>query len=136
MALTAVLEFGDNYIRRYSKQYLVSDCHFVFNRQFNSYRPEGGPRCERIEIVVVAPGRDDLSLFQWFSSQEVRAGRIVIMLSGDGRTTEGETQMLYFEEAKCFSLSEMYDINSSRRRLLKLALIADSITIDEVSFRY
>ena len=133
MALTAVLEFGDNNIQRYSKQYMVSDCHFVFNRHFNSYRPEGAARCERIEIVVVAPGKDDLSLFHWFSNQEVKGGRIVITLSGDGRMAEGEPQVIYFEEAKCFSLSEVYDINSSRRRLLKLALIADSITIDGVS---
>lgn len=28
MALIAVLEFGDNNIKRYSKQYLVSNCRF------------------------------------------------------------------------------------------------------------
>ena len=33
MALTAVLEFGDNSIKRYSKQYMVSDCRFLLNFQ-------------------------------------------------------------------------------------------------------
>ena len=55
MALLAALEFGDNNIGRYSKSYLVSDCRFVFNRPYNSYRPEGMARCERLELEVIAP---------------------------------------------------------------------------------
>ena len=57
MALTAVLEFGDNSIKRYSKQYLVSDCRLLFDRPFNSFSPEGATRCERVEVTVVASGR-------------------------------------------------------------------------------
>ena len=57
MALTAVLEFGDNSIKRYSKQYLVSDCRFLFQRPNNGFSPEGAARCERVEVTVVAPGR-------------------------------------------------------------------------------
>ena len=54
MALLAVLEFGDNSIQRYSKQYLVSDCRFVFDRNHNAFSPEGAARCNQIEVVVVA----------------------------------------------------------------------------------
>ena len=104
MALIAALEFGDNNIGRYSKSYLVSDCRFVFNRPYNSYRPEGMARCERLELEVIAPGKNDLNLF--------------------------------FEDAKCFSLSENYDINTSRRRTLKLAIEAETITVDDVVFQH
>ena len=134
MALTAVIEFGDNSIKRYSKRYLVSDCHFVFDRQYNSYSPEETARCERIELVVVAPGREDLGVFNWFARQEVKEGHIIITLTGDTLSTDSENQEILFEDAKCFSLSEMYDINSSSRRLLKLAITAGKIEIDGISF--
>ena len=130
MALTAVLEFGDNNIKRYSKQYLVSDCRFLFQRPNNGYSPEGSVRCERIEVTVVAPGKEDLGLVEWFSTQDVQNGRIVISLSNDLKDNDSDTQILYFEEAKCFSLSEYYDINVSRRRILKLAISAETMEID------
>ena len=133
MALTAVLEFGDNNIKRYSKQYLVSDCRLLFDRAHNGFSPEGDTRCERVEVTVVAPGKEDLGLIEWFSSQEVQNGRIVISLTNDLRDNDTDTQVLYFEEAKCFSFSEFYDINSSRRRLLKLAISAEEMVIDGVT---
>ena len=47
---------------------------------------------------------------------------------------ENDTQTIYFEDAKCFSLSEIYDIDSSRRRLLKIAIGAEKMTIDDTTF--
>jgi hypothetical protein len=134
MALTAVLEFGDNSIRRYTKQYLLSDCRFVFDRPYNAFSPERPAHCERMEVVVIAPGKSDLGLFQWFSNQESREGRIAISLIGDAKQNEAEPQVIYFEDAKCLSLSEMYDIDSSSRRLIKLAIISDKIEIEDVEF--
>ena len=114
MALTAVLEFGDNNIRRYS-------C------------PEGDTRCDRMELFVVAPGKEDLTLFEWFANQSVLDGRVVISL---GATNDNslDSQEIVFEEAVCFALSEMYDIESSMRRLLKLSILANKICIDDVCF--
>ena len=133
MALTAVLEFGDNTIKRYSKQYLVSDCRLLFARPFNGFSPEGAARCERVEVTVIAPGKDDLGLIEWFSTQGVQNGRIVISLANDVSADDTDVQMLYFEGAKCFCLSEFYDINVSRRRLLKLAIGAETFEIDGVT---
>ena len=90
MALIAVLEFGDNNIKRYSKQ--------------------------------------------WFASQGVRDGRILISLANEGKVADGDAQLLYFNDAKCFALSEFYDIDASKRRLLKLGITASEITIDDVIF--
>ena len=136
MALTAVLEFGDNSIKRYSKQYLVSDCRLLFARPFNGFSPEGAARCERVEVTVVAPGKDDLGLIEWFSTQGVQNGRLVISLTNDLKDNESDSQILYFEEAKCFSLSEYYDINVSRRRLLNLAIGAETMEIDGVTLNH
>ncbi len=134
MALTAVLEFGDNNIRRYSKQYLVADCNLVCERSYNEFRPNSMARCERVEVCVVAPGREDLNLFEWYSSQGEQSGRIVISLSTTGRQDVPEEQIIYFEDAKCFSLSEYYDIEVSKRRLLKLSIMAETITVDDINF--
>ncbi len=136
MALIAALEFGDNNIGRYFKNYLVSDCRFVFKRPFNSYRPEGMARCERLELDVVAPGKDDLNLFDWYDQQGVQSGRIIISLAAEAKLDEKDAQVILFENAKCFSLSESYDINSSRRRNLKLAIEAETITVDNIIFQH
>lgn len=136
MALLAALEFGDNNIGRYSKSYLVSDCRFVFKRPFNSYRPEGIARCERLELDVIAPGKNDLNLFDWYDKQGVQSGRIVISLAAEAKLNEKDAQVILFENAKCFSLSESYDINSSRRRNLTLALEAETITVDNIIFQH
>ena len=84
---------------------------------------------------MIAPGKRDLGLFQWFSNQETREGRIAISLIGDAKQNEAEPQVIYFEDAKCLSLSEMYDIDNSSRRLIKLAIVADSIEIEDVEFK-
>ena len=85
------MEFGDNSIKRYSKQYLVSDCRFLFARPFNGFTPEGRTRCERVEVTVIAPGKDDHGLIEWFSAQSVQNGRIVISLSNEGKDSESDT---------------------------------------------
>ena len=133
MAFAAFLEFGDNTIKRYSKQYLVSDSRLLFVRSFNSFSPEEAARCERVEVTVIAPGKDDLGLMEWFSTQSVQSGRIVFCLTNEATINDDDAQIIYFEDAKCFSLSEFYDINVSRRRLLKLALSAESLEIDGVT---
>ena len=133
MALIAVLEFGDNRIKRYAKQYLVADCRIVVDRSYDGFSPDRSTRCERIELNVVAPGKDDLYLLEWFSDQSLRDGRIVIDLasaSGNGL----DTQEICFESAVCFALSEIYDINESKRRLLKLSIMAENVSIDDVDF--
>ncbi len=134
MALIAVLEFGDNNIKRYSKQYLVADCNLVCERSYNEFRPDSLARCEKVDVCVVAPGKDDLNLFEWYSSQGEQSGRIVISLSTTGRQDTIDEQVIYFEDAKCFSLSEYYDIESSKRRVLKLSIMAEVIKVDDVEF--
>ena len=55
MAFSAVLEIGDNEVKRYYKQYLLTDLRLVLDRSYTVI-PEGVARCERLELTVVAPG--------------------------------------------------------------------------------
>ena len=135
MALTAILEFGNNDIKQYPKKYMVSKCHFVFNKDFNEFRPIGAARCERVELEVVVPGQDDLTLFEWYTSQNINSGRIVMDLSSDQASDHTPNHVLYFEDAKCFALSENYNIASVRRRILRLSISAELTTIEEVEFK-
>ena len=134
MALTATLEFGDNSIKRYPKRYLIADYHLVFNRDYNDFAPEETARCERLEVVVIAPGKDDLTLFEWFISQDTQNGRVVIGPTADSNPAADDTQTIYFDGAQCFSLSESYDINDQRRRQVRLAIVAEHIEIDNITY--
>jgi len=134
MALIAVLEFGDNNIKRYSRKYLVADCRFVFEHPYNAFRPDQNAQCDRLEVCVVAPGKEDLNLFEWYATQGEQSGRIVISLSNTGKSDQPDEQVIYFEDGKCFTLSECYDIDASRRRILKLGIMAEQIKVDDITF--
>ena len=136
MALTAVLEVGDNDIKRYSKRYLVSDCRFVFTLDYNDFRPSSVPRCEKVEVAVVAPGKESPVLYEWHDSRGVYSGRIVLSRASNSRPEEVDDHILYFENAQCFSLREDYDIDNNRRRTLVLGIDAESFNIDGEIFKH
>ena len=120
MALIAVLEFGNNNIGRYHKQYLVSDCHFVHKRPYNRFCPEAPVRSELLEVSVICPGRE---------------GRVVIKTNTVSTSDYTSEHIVYFENARCFSLSETYDIETSRRRILTLGIEAETVKIDDVEIK-
>ena len=134
MAFAAVLEIGDNDAKRYHKQFLLTDLRIVFNRSYTVI-PEGVARCERLELTVVAPGRKDLFLFEWFLRSHTITGRILISLTGDVNDMESKNQEIYFEDAQCFAMYENYDIATPYRRSLKLALVSDKIDIEDLTFK-
>ena len=134
MALTARLQFGDNVAGLYSKEYLVADCHLHFNRHHNHFKPDTDARCETMELVVVAPGREDLNLYEWYINNDSLSGRVVIDLQ---TMSENDSMMklVEFEDAYCYSIQEEYHIDSQRRRCLRLSLVAEKITVNEVEFK-
>lgn len=133
MAIFAKLQFGDNYCRQYSSEYPVLWCKCHFYRQYNHIRPEEPARCEKITIKVVAPGKDDLSLYDWYASDYVLSGRLVFDMAMRN-AVDDETKEILFEDAHCLSLSEKYDIDSEERRLLTLEIVSEKIVIDAVEF--
>ena len=134
MALTARLQFGDNVAGLYSKEYLVADCHLHFKRHHNHFKPDTDARCETMELVVVAPGREDLNLYEWYINNDTLSGRVVIDLQ---TMSENDSMMklVEFEDAYCYSIQEEYHIDSQRRRCLRLSLVAEKITVNEVEFK-
>ena len=135
MALTAVLQFGSNTTKRYYKQYMVSDCHIVHKRDYSKFCPKGNATCERLEVSIVCPGRDDLEMYEWYDSQNAQEGRVVISTTSVKASDSDSEHIIYFENARCFCLSENYDISVARRRILQLAIEAESIHVDDVNFK-
>lgn len=135
MALTAILQFGSNTTKRYYKQYMVSDCHFVHERKYSKSCPVGSASCERLEVSIVCPGRDDLEMYEWYDSQNTQEGRIVITTTSVKASDGDSEHIVYFDNAHCFSLSEHYDISVARRRILKLAIEAETVHVDDVTFK-
>lgn len=134
MALLASLQLGDNDNKRYTKEYLVTEvkCHLV--RPHNLYYADSKPRCERLELTVIAPGKEDLTLVDWYINQTSMSGRVVVSLSNEAKLGVGDTKEILFEDAMCFSLAESYDIEAGRRIMI-LSVIPGILTIDNVKFK-
>jgi len=134
MALLARLQFGDNEAQRYPQEYLVTDFRCHFTRHHNQFHPDSDARCERVELTVVAPGKEDLTLQEWYITQSAMTGRVVVELTTIKASDVVTPKMLIFEDAYCFSLSEEYHINKNTRRTLKLSIIAEKIDVNDVHF--
>ena len=135
MALTARLQFGDNTVGLYSKEYLVADCHLHFKRHHNHFKPNTDARCETMELVVVAPGREDLNLYEWYIQNSTLSGRLVFDLSDIRGGDFLSSKELLFEDAYCFLLAEDYHIDSSNRRYLKMSFVAETIIVNGVEYK-
>lgn len=137
MALTSLLEFGNNSTKTYTKpEYIVKDCYYEFDRPYNDFRLGGAVRCQRLELVIDAPEKEDTELFNWFNSHNVKSGRITLKLAGDTKNNADEVQVMFFEDAICFSLGEEYDVNTSRLRQLRLGMMADELILGNVLLAY
>lgn len=134
MALTARLQFGDNDSKTYPEEYFVADCHCHFIRRHNQFHPDADALCERVEVVVVAPGKENLNLYDWYISGNPLSGRLVFDLNYQGSDSTSSADVL-FEDAYCFSLAEDYHIDSSARRCLKLSFVAEKMIVNSVVYK-
>ncbi len=135
MALTARLQFGDNDSKNYSAEYFVADCHCHFMRHHNHFHPDADAQCERVELIVVAPGKDNLNLYDWYISGNPLSGRLVFDLSDIRGGDFLSSKELLFEDAYCFLLAEDYHIDSSHRRYLKMSFVAETIIVNGVEYK-
>ena len=97
-------------------------------------RPDSDAMFERMDLTVIAPGRQDLNLYEWYANGESQNGRILIELSSQTPNGMDEWKQVLFEDALCFALSENYSIDNRRRRELTLSVMAQRVTIDDVTF--
>ena len=84
-------------------------------------------------MTIVAPGRENVHLYQWFISQTSESGRILIELPPNA-TKDGEKKEVLFENAIIYSLEEEFHFNTDRVRKLRLSIVAEQVTIDGVKF--
>lgn len=89
-----------------------------------------------MELTVVAPGKEDLNLYEWYIDQTSQSGKITFDLTTASTNGSQTTKEIKFEDALCFSIAENYDIGIQRRRLLTLEVIADQIMVEDVKFNH
>ena len=135
MSLSARLYIGDNVSANYTKEYQVTQCSVKVSRHHNSYLPDADPRCDEVVLSVVAPDKDDLNLVEWYIDQTVLSGKIVVDLSNQSAKYDVTERTFQFEDAKCFSITELYDIDGHHRHLLRLGVMMKELVIDEVVFQ-
>ena len=135
MSLFAKLYLGDNASANYTKEYKVVQCEVKVSRHHNSYTPDGNPRCDQLILSVIAPNKDDLMLFEWYIDQSTLSGKVVIDLANQSSKYDITTRTLKFEDAKCFSIAETYNISDTNRHMLKLGIMAKKLEIDEIEIQ-
>lgn len=134
MALTAKLQFGDNESRHYSSEYLLTDFKCRLVRHHNEARPDGGTTCDQLDLTVIAPGRDDLSLMEWYTGSFGMNGRILVEMPAAGPNQPSRWKEILFEDAVCYAIAEDYHIDVDSRRSLRLGLAVGSLTVEETVF--
>lgn len=129
MALLTTLRLKD-----VQNDYKVADfrCHFA--RHYNHFTPDTVPSCERIEMTVVAPESDDYTFYEWFVNRGILSGELCYELPVTLNNSSSEVRKISFEDARCFAFSESYDIDEASRRLLKVVIVPEKVTVGYVTF--
>ena len=76
-----------------------------------------------------------MELFDWYINQTSFSGKIVIDLTNQSTKYDITERDIKFENAKCFSIAESYNINDINRHQLKLGIMAEKLEIDEIEFQ-
>lgn len=134
MALIKKLQIGDNHVGRYTKEYLLTDFKTRTHRLHDEYRPGADKYCDYVEATVIAPGREDMLMYEWFIKKSTLSGRLLIQLPPKPNQSEPDCQEIFFEEAQCFSFEEEYHINKNQRRMLRLQFVAEEVVINGITF--
>ena len=134
MALIKKLHIGDNHVGRYTKEYLLTDFKTRTHRLHDEYRPGADKYCDYVEATVIAPGREDMLMYDWFIKKSTLSGRLLIQLPPKPNQNEPDCQEIFFEEAQCFSFEEEYHINKNQRRMLRLQFVAEEVIINGITF--
>ena len=135
MSLIKKMQIGDNHAGRYTKEYLLTDFKCRTHRLHDEYRPRADKYCDYIEATVIAPGREDMLMYEWFINRSTLSGRLLIQLPPKPNQSVPDEQEIYFEEAQCFSFEEEYHINRNQRRVLRLQFVAEKVTINGITYK-
>ena len=128
MALLSTLTFKD-----ITNEFNVLDFRCHFSRRYNHFNPESAPFCERIEMTIVAPETDDYTIYEWYINRNMMSGTLTYELPVTLKNS-GDKRSIDFVDAQCFSISENYDISEMKKRLLKIVIIPEQVSMQNVSF--
>lgn len=135
MNIITHIQFGDNKSALYNKEYLVAGCMTHLSRAHSNFVPETIPSCQSMEVTVVAPGRDDLGLYEWYLTNDYRSGRVIFDIVDINSKDDGAIQReILFDDAQCYAIKECYDIEKDQRRLLTLYLSIQKCNIEDNEF--
>ena len=134
MALTAYLQFGDNSIERYSRQYLLKEVTTHFIRPHDERRPTADAFCEALQITVYVSANEDTMFQEWYISGNEQSGRILIETSDPQKGDENIYFSIKFDGGLCHEISEEYTIDTERR-ILKLTFSSEKIIANKVEFK-
>ena len=135
MEVQAKLQIGDNSSHIYSKQYNVVNLTCHYKRLTSSSRPNTDALCENIDLTLVAPDMEDLSLYDWYISGDPLNGRVALDLSDGKASADGSNADLEFEEAYCYAIEEEYKIDGMMQRTVKLSIVASEVTFEGTTFK-
>ena len=134
MTLSAILKIGDNTTKNYDQIYNVVSCQYKISCGYNYRLPDTEAKNNSIEITLVSPGKEDLTIYDWYIKRMLLSGEIELEFSTQTQSQEGK-KIVTFENASCFSMSESYDINGKSLRLIKLELVAEKTIVDTIEFQ-
>ena len=129
MALLTTLKIKD-----VQHDYKVVDFRLHMARSYNHFNPESAPSCERIEMTVVAPDTDDFTFYEWYKNRSMLSGRLAYELPVSLNHTYSEKRIIAFKDAQCYGLTESYDIDEKSRRLLKVMIVPEQVTMNDIEF--
>lgn len=119
MALTGTLVV-DN------KEYIIIECEYEFTQAVDhTGRPTDRTRGGLINVMIAAPGNDNLVLHEWMRDKEtVKDGTINLTVNSDN---VDKPKTVKFKDAYCVRLYEYFNGNNSIQMYLKLSIMAGTV---------
>lgn len=119
MALTGTLTIE-------SKQYNILECEYEFTQAVDhTGRPTDRTRGGLINVVIAAPGNDNLVLHEWMRDKDaVKDGTINLTINSDN---VDKPKTIQFKDAYCVRLYEYFNSNNSVQMYLKLSIMAGTV---------
>ena len=98
MSLSAILKLGDNTTKQYDKTYNVVSCQYKCSCGYNYRLPDTDVKNNSIEITLVSPAKEDLSLYDWYIKRMLLSGCLEFVFPARREVIKTVT----FENASCF----------------------------------
>ena len=119
MALTGTLVIEN-------KEYIILECEYEFTQAVDhTGRPTDRTRGGLINIVIAAPGNDNLILHEWMRDKDaVKDGTINLTVNSDN---VDKPKTIAFKDAYCVRLYEYFNSNNSLQMYLKLSIMPGTV---------